>query len=132
MTRDLRLIAAILVGGFVGTVLRAQLAEIWTTAPASWPWATFTVNVLGAFLLGVVLTHLHGRGTHRDYRLPLLTTGFCGALTTFSTLQLELLRMLDAHEVGRAVGYAAASVAAGLIAVSVGTHLARRRIRALA
>ena len=49
-----------------------------------------------------------------------LGTGVCAALTTFATLQLELLGMLDAGRAGLAAGYAAASVAAGLVAVRVG------------
>ena len=55
----------------------------------------------------------------------LLGTGFCGALTTFSTMQLELLDMLDAHAWGLAVGYVAASVLAGVGAVVLAVRLAR-------
>ena len=61
-----------------------------------------------------------------SYRRPLLGTGFCGALTTFSTMQLELLRMLDEGRAGLAAGYAAASIAAGFLAVLVATNLVRR------
>jgi CrcB protein len=60
------------------------------------------------------------------YRQPLLGTGFCGALTTFSTFQLELLRMLQDDRVPLALGYAAASLAAGFAAVALATNLVRR------
>jgi len=59
-------------------------------------------------------------------RRPLLGTGFCGALTTFSTMQIELLRMLDAHHYGLAAGYAAASVVLGYMCIHVSTALVRR------
>jgi CrcB protein len=52
--------------------------------------------------------------------------GLCGALTTFSTLQLELLEMLDRHAYGLAAGYVSAGVVAGLAAVALGGRLARR------
>jgi CrcB protein len=60
------------------------------------------------------------RGRHR----ALLGVGFCGALTTFSTFQLELLTMLDDGRVGLAILHAAVSVAAGLLAFRAGERLA--------
>ncbi|HEU4461297.1 MAG TPA: CrcB family protein, partial [Solirubrobacterales bacterium] len=87
-----------------------------------WPWATFLVNVAGAGLLGYWFTTL----SRTSYRRALLTTGFCGALTTFSTVQVELLEMLDAGRLGLAVLYIAASVTAGLLAAQAATTAARR------
>jgi fluoride exporter len=84
------------------------------------------VNLAGAFILGYLATRLQERLPLSAYRRPLLGTGFCGALTTFSTLQLELLRMFDAHRYGLAAGYAAASLALGYVAVHVATALVRR------
>ena len=84
------------------------------------------MNLAGAFVLGYLATRLQERLPPSAYRRPLLGTGFCGALTTFSTLQLELLRMLDAHRYGLAAGYAAASLVLGYVAVHVATALVRR------
>jgi CrcB protein len=119
---DRRELGAIFVGGALGAVLRAGLAEALPAGGPDWPWATFLVNVLGAGLLGYWFTTL----SHRSYRRPLLTTGFCGALTTFSTVQVELLEMLDAGRLGLAVLYIAASVTAGLLAAQAATTAARR------
>ena len=80
----------------------------------------------GAFLLGYFATRLQERLPLSAYRRPLLGTGFCGALTTFSTMQLELLKMLDAHRYGLAAGYAAASVVAGYARVHLATAVVRR------
>jgi CrcB protein len=60
------------------------------------------------------------------YRRPFVGTGLCGALTTFSALQLELLELLDGAHLGLAAGYATASLAAGFLAVGLGTNLVRR------
>lgn len=126
MRLDGRELTAIFVGGFVGAVARAELVEALPAAPGSWPWATFIVNVLGAFMLGYFTTRLQERLPVSAYRRPLLGTGLCGALTTFSTVQLELLRMLDADRVGLALAYALCSVTAGFVMVFVATNLVRR------
>lgn len=128
---DRREFAAIFAGGFVGAVARAELAQGLSADPGHWPWATFIVNVGGAFLLGYFITRLQERLPLSAYRRPLLGTGFCGALTTFSTMQVELLRMLDEGRVGLAVSYAAASIIGGFLAVMLATNLVRRaRLRA--
>jgi CrcB protein len=123
---DPREVAAIFAGGFAGAVARAELAEALPYRIGQWPWATFLVNIVGAFLLGYFATRLQERLPVSAYRRPLLGTGLCGALTTFSTLQLELLTMLDTNRVGMAAGYALVSVAAGFVAVALATALVRR------
>jgi CrcB protein len=123
---DAREVAAIFGGGFLGAVARAELANALPFHAGQWPWATFIVNIAGAFLLGYFTTRLQERLPVSAYRRPLLGTGFCGALTTFSTVQLELLRMLDGAHIGLAFAYALVSTAAGFLAVTVATNLVRR------
>jgi CrcB protein len=123
---DPRELAAIFAGGCIGALARAGLAEAATQAPGSWPWVTFGVNVLGAFLLGYFATRLQERLPPARYRRPFLATGLCGALTTFSTLQVELVEMLDRGHTGLALAYAGASIAAGFVAVAAATSLTRR------
>jgi CrcB protein len=126
MQLDRHELAAIFAGGFVGAVARAALVESLPPDTAQWPWATFTANIVGALALGYFTTRLQERLPLSAYRRPLLGTGFCGALTTFSAMQLELLRMLEHDHVGLAVGYAGASVLAGFLAIAVATNLVRR------
>lgn len=115
---EARLLAVIFCGGVVGTLLRAVVVEALPPEAGHWPWATFLVNVAGAALLGWIAT---GRGPGDPAR-ALVGTGFCGALTTFSTMQLEVVRMLDASRIGLALLYVAGSVAAGLLAAAAGTR----------
>ena len=126
MRADPRELAAIFTGGVLGAVARAELDELFSSGGPHWPWATFIANIAGAFLLGWFATRLQERLPLSAYRRPFLGTGFCGALTTFSTMQLELLRMLDDGRVGLALGYGAASLALGFGAVVLATNLVRR------
>jgi CrcB protein len=126
MRADPRELIAIFIGGFAGAIARVELSESLPFMPQHWPWATFIVNVAGALLLGYLTTRLQERLPVSAYRRPMLGTGLCGALTTFSTLQLELLRMLEAGAVGLAIGYVLLSFLAGLLGVWLSTNLVRR------
>jgi CrcB protein len=113
---DVRELTAIFLGGALGGLARVALAAAFPHAPAVWPWTTFAVNLLGAFVLGWTVARLPSS----SYRRPFLGVGVCGALTTFSTFQLELLRMLDDGEVALALAYGAASLAGGLALARLG------------
>lgn len=124
--RDPKELAAIFVSGAIGSAARAVLGSLFPTSVGHWPWVTFGVNIVGAVLLGYFTTRLQERLPFTPYRRPLLGTGVCGGLTTFSTMQLEALQMVDAHFYGLAAGYLTASAAAGLFAVHLTTQLTRR------
>ena len=121
----LRLDAVLLVaaGGMVGTLARYGLAELDPTPSGHWPWATFGANLAGAFVLGLLLELLARSGPDHGGRQRirlLLGTGFCGALTTFSTLAVETDLLVHDHHPGVAAGYLAATAFAGLVATVAG------------
>jgi CrcB protein len=122
---------AIALGGAAGALVRVGLSETAPASAGSWPWATFTANIAGALLIGYFVTRLQERLPVSTLRRPLLATGLCGALTTFSTVQIELLRMADRHEWALAAAYVSASVVGGYLAVFASSALVRR-VRALA
>ena len=127
---DGRELAAVFAGGATGTLARAGLETLAAPEPGRWPWPTFIVNIVGAFLLGYFVTRLLERLPTSSYRRPLLGTGLCGGLTTFSTMQVETVKMLEHHHYALAVGYTVASITAGLIAVYLATAMTRRvRVR---
>ncbi len=126
MRLDRQELAAIFAGGFVGAIVRAALEQILKSSDGHWPWATFIVNMLGAALLGYFVTRLQERLPPSLYRRAFLGTGICGALTTFSTVMVELAKMLEGGHVALAVAYAAVSIAGGFAAVFLATKLVRR------
>lgn len=126
MAHDYRELAAIFVGGALGTVARVALQSVVVRDPHHWPWSTFTVNIVGAFLVGYFTTRLLERLPLSSYRRPLLGTGFCGGLTTFSTVQVETVKMIEHGHWGLAAGYTISSIVLGLVAVHLATVMVRR------
>ena len=123
---DRQELAAIFVGGAIGAVARVWLGLHFSQAADEWPWTIFIINITGAFALGYFVARLQERLPQSTYRRPLLGTGLCGAYTTFSTMQVELVNMVEAHRYGLAAGYALASIGAGLTAIWLSTTVVRR------
>ena len=112
---------AIAAGGAIGAVLRAAVS-VWI--PAEFPWATFVVNVVGSLIIGFIFgletTHLQ---LHPHLRV-LLTTGFCGALTTFSAFSYQTLSLFNAGQPGLALANITLNVVITIAAVWVGLKVA--------
>lgn len=114
-------------GGAGGALLRAACGKAFPHDKGSWPWATFAVNIAGALLLAWVTTRLTEIVAPSRYWRLLVGTGFCGALTTFSTLQVETIQMARAGHVGLAAAYAVTSIAVGMAVAVLATVGARWR-----
>ena len=87
------------------------------------PWGTLAVNVLGSFVMGVVVVVLGHLSANRF--APLLMTGVLGGFTTFSAFSLDALTIWERGQQGLAAGYVAASVILSLGAIVAGLALAR-------
>ena len=118
-------LAAILAGGAIGTLARAGLAEALPHRAGKWPWATFIVNLAGAFILGWLLTRLAERTAPSRHWRFLAGTGFCGSLTTFSTFQIETFTFARDGHVGLAILYPVVSIGAGMALAAAGVIAAR-------
>lgn len=130
--RRLLLVLAVGAGGALGTGARHGLSVL-LPAAAGWPVATLAANLLGAFLLGMLLEALLLRGeeTPRGLLLRLgAGTGALGGFTTFSSLALEAQRMLSDGASGQALAYVGLSLSGGFAACLAGTLLAARGRRA--
>jgi CrcB protein len=118
-------LGVIALGGGIGAVGRYGLAELWPTRPGAFPWATFTVNVSGCLLIGVLMVLISEvLSVHRLVR-PFLGVGVLGGFTTFSTYAAETRGLLAPGTVGLAFAYLAGTVLAALLAVIAGVWLTR-------
>jgi CrcB protein len=113
-------------GGALGTWARLGVAEALPVHPGGWPWATFLVNLAGAAMLGWAGTVLLERTPPTAYRRPYIGGGLCGGLTTFSTLQLEVVELGRDGHAPLAAAYLVTSVALGLAVVVATSGLVRR------
>ena len=121
MIRNLLLVA---LGGAAGSVLRYLLSGLNT----SFPWGTFTVNVFGSLLIGLLVGYV-SKGVLSPEMKLLLVTGFCGGFTTFSTFANESFGMVKAGDILLTALYVGASVVIGILAVWGGMMLSNISIR---
>jgi CrcB protein len=120
--------AAIGVGGALGTVARYGVDRAVASPALGFPWDTFTVNVTGSLILGLLVTAVTERWPPTRYVRPFAAIGFCGGFTTFSTFVVEVDRLGQHGQVGTAVTYLLVSLVAGLAAAALGIGLARGRL----
>lgn len=113
-------------GGAAGSILR-YLAGMVTVKyySASFPLATFVVNVAGCFIAGLIFGWIPQETSDAQSLRLLLITGFCGGFTTFSAFALENLRMLTSGNTVTAIFYMVTSICVGLFAAWLGLLLTR-------
>ena len=115
----------VIAGAAVGAPLR-YLSDraIQTRHDTVFPWGTFTVNVLGSLILGIIAGAVAAGGASPQVQLA-LGTGFCGALTTYSTFSYETLRLLEDDARLFAAANVVASIVAGLGAAFLGVAISK-------
>lgn len=119
-------------GGVAGTWARYGMGR-WVQAAAEdgFPWGTLVVNVLGSFLLGILLRATESAAVSTETR-AMLMVGFCGAFTTFSTFTYETVELVQHGAWARAGAYALGSVLVGLGALAAGMAMGGSLFRAAA
>ncbi|MDC9621612.1 fluoride efflux transporter CrcB [Xenorhabdus sp. XENO-7] len=107
----INIIFAVFIGGGLGSVLRWLISSRLNNASTPLAVGTLTANCVGAFIIGLGLAYFN-KATHLDpvWKL-MLTTGFCGGLTTFSTFSVEVVYLLQAGK----IGWALSSILANLV-----------------
>ena len=123
-------VASVFIGGCVGGLVRYEVTDRWPTPDDRFPWPTFTVNVVGAFILAVLVVIVAEVLRGSTYFRPLVGAGFCGALTTFSSVVVEADEQIAHGQAGLAVTYLVTSIVAGLFVAWVGFRLAHAYVAA--
>lgn len=113
-------------GGFIGAALRYMCTDLFSgAATGAFPFATFAINVIGSFLIGVMSVLLPFAFPENKQALLFVTTGILGGFTTFSTFSLETLGLMEDSHYGTAAAYAGGSLVCCIAGVALGRAAAR-------
>ena len=110
------------VAGGLGSLARYAVGGALAPASTRWPWGTLVVNVVGAALIGLVVAVCAARPDGGRERV-VLATGFLGGFTTFSSLALETVELLDRRAFATAAAYVVVTLVAGVAACAAGLAL---------
>ena len=116
----------VFLGGGLGSGLRYLVTITMNQYSKVLPFGTFTVNMLGCLLIGLILGYAQKENTLTSNQTLLLATGFCGGFTTFSAFTNENLELIKNGELFNFSVYTIGSVLIGILAVFIGFYLTNR------
>ena len=117
----LKEIIAVFIGGGIGSILRFLLNKIEIVSENNYPYSTFISNVIGCFILGLVLGYFIKNGSNNSTLFVFLTVGLCGGFTTFSTFSNENLQLIQNGHILSFLIYTLLSLILGIMFVYFGT-----------
>jgi CrcB protein len=118
-------ILLVFLGGGLGSSLRYLISKYLNQLENSIALGTFTVNILGSLLIGIIMGFALKNDTHSSTLTLLVATGFCGGFTTFSAFALENYQLLKTGDITNFIVYTLGSVALGIVAVFIGIWLVK-------
>lgn len=116
---------AIGLGGCLGALARHGLNELIHRRFPHFPWATLTANLVGCLLIGIVMALVIDSRYNSEIGFSLISIGFLGSLTTFSTFSFQTLELMQENRLEAAAANILLNVALGISAVWLGMKLAR-------
>lgn len=125
----LPVLGAISAGGMLGALARYGVARAWPHAASGFPWSTFTINVSGCLLIGVLMVIVTDVLPHRPLVRPFLGVGVLGGYTTFSTYIVDIHKAASAGAPCVALAYLASTLVAAILAVWAGSAVTSVLVR---
>lgn len=118
----------IALGGMIGATARYEVGVGWPVAAGHFPWATFSVNVLGCGLIGILIVVVSDVWAGQRLLRPFLGTGVLGGFTTFSTYAVDARGLLAEGHVVAGIGYLLGTLLAALLAVQLAASTTRKLV----
>jgi CrcB protein len=118
-------ILLVFIGGGVGSALRYLVGNFFKLSASGFPWGTFSVNVFGSLIIGVLMGLTFKNTPLLDNQTLLLVTGFCGGFTTFSAFAYENQVFLKEGDFTNFLIYTLGSISLGLVAVFLGLFISK-------
>ena len=115
----------VFIGGGFGSGLRYLIGKYLNSSLGGFPIGTFTVNIIGSLLIGLILGYAAKENSLSQNQVLLLATGFCGGFTTFSAFAQENFELLKTGDIMQFSIYTIGSIVVGLIAVFIGIYIAK-------
>ena len=115
----------VFIGGGAGSALRYLVGKIFNNTTQGFPWGTFSVNIIGSLLIGILMGIALKNSSLSENHTLLLVTGFCGGFTTFSAFAYENQVFLKEGDLTSFFIYTLGSIGLGLLAVFLGFFLSK-------
>ena len=115
----------VFIGGGTGSALRYLVGKIFNSTTQGYPWGTFSVNIIGSLLIGVLMGMVLKNSSLSENQTLLLVTGFCGGFTTFSAFAYENQVFLKEGDLTNFFIYTLGSIGLGLLAVFLGFFISK-------